>query len=139
MRFSFLLTLFFLAVPAWAQEVAPTSADSLLALPTEWETYYVAFLRPPSGPAPALEPEAHRALMEAHIQYQLRLRESGQAVAAGGVAADSASSLIGITLLRAGSLAEAEGWAQADPAVVAGHFDVEVRAWYVPAGRLPRH
>lgn len=138
MRCSLLLSLFFLTVPAWAQDVAPAPADSVLALPTEWETYYVAFLRPPLAPPQEREPEALRALMGAHIQYQLRLQESGRAVAAGGVAADSTASLIGITLLCAGSLEEAEGWARADPAVVAGHFDVEVRTWYVPAGRLPR-
>ena len=120
--------------PVLAQDAE--GMDSTLALPAEWETYYVAFLRP--GPDMTQTPEEVRAIMDAHIQYQLRLQESGKAVVAGGFAPDSTSNLIGITLLRAASEEQAEEWAQADPAVEAGRFAVDVRTWYVPAGLLPK-
>lgn len=120
-----------------AQDPAPASEDSTLALPTAWDTVYLVLLSPGPTASAARAPEALQALMQAHIQYQLRLQQRGQAIAAGGLAPDSASSLIGLTILRAASPEEALRLAQADPAVAAGHFAAAVRAWYVPAGQLP--
>lgn len=139
MRTAALILLFLgMCSPALAQKSnQASSADSTLALPTEWETYYVAFLhRSPDTTAAETTPEALRPLMNKHIQYQLQLQADGRAVAAGGVAQDTSASLVGMTLLRAASQEEAERWARDDPVVKAGHFQVEVRAWYVPAGRL---
>jgi len=122
------------ATPVVAQDNDPVPVDSALALPTEWETYYLAFLRP--GPNRDLGQEALGELMNRHIQYQLRLQDSGRAVAAGGIAPEASSDLVGITMLHASSLEEARRWAANDPAVLAEYFAVEVRTWYVPAGRV---
>lgn len=119
---------------ARAQEQPP--ADASVALPTEWSTYYVVLLR--EGPAYADERPADslQALMSRHIQYQLRLQQSGQALAGGGFG-EAQDGVIGLTLLRAASLEEAARLARADPAVAAGRLSAVVYAWYVPAGRLP--
>lgn len=136
------IVLAFGIAPAAAQEPRPIPADSVLALPTAWETYYVVLLRAAPDASAARDPEAVQTLLNAHIQYQLRLQAEGRAVAAGGFApdtsaADASVALVGLTLLRAGSQEEADAWARADPAVAAGYFRVDVRAWYVPAGKLP--
>lgn len=73
--------------------------------------------------------------MSRHIDYQLRLQQSEQALAGGGFG-QVKSAVIGMTMLRADSLDEAERLAQADPAVAA-EYSAVVREWYVPAGRLP--
>lgn len=129
----FVLIALLVPLPALGQD-GVAAQDSALALPTDWETYYVALLRP--GTDATHSEEQLREIMNAHIQYQLRLQKSGKAVVAGGFAPDTTSNLVGITLLRADSQEEAEEWAQADPAVKAGRFAVDVRTWYVPAGRL---
>jgi uncharacterized protein YciI len=134
MRIRLIVLLILASTPAVAQDAESIAADSVLALPSEWETYYLAFLRP--GPSRDLSEEALGDLMNRHIQYQLRLQADGRAVAAGGIAPEPPSDLIGVTMLRAPSLEDARRWAGDDPAVAAGHFTVEVRTWYVPAGRV---
>ena len=71
-----------------------------LPLPQKWDTVYVWFLvtNPEYSPSSG---EAERALTSAHIQYQLRLQESGQAIAAGGLGEGPVESVIGMTILRA--------------------------------------
>lgn len=119
---------------AWAQESPP--ADSTAALPTEWSTYYVVLLTEGPASAERWPSDSLQALMGRHIQYQLRLQRSGQAVAGGGFGGD-ADGAVGMTLLRAESREEAERLAASDPAVEAGRFSAAVYTWYVPAGRLP--
>lgn len=118
---------------ARAQDVA---ADSSLALPSEWSTYYVVLVKPGPVGADTRPADSLNALMSRHIQYQLRLQASGRAIAAGGFGGITAG-MTGMTLLRAESREEAVHVAEGDPAVAAGHFAVEVAEWYVPAGRLP--
>ncbi len=129
-----LAALIFFPTEARAQE--EPAADSAIPLPTEWDTYYVVLLK--EGPAygAKLSTDSLRSLMNRHIQYQLRLQKSGDAVAGGGFGG-AKDGVIGMTLLRAASLDEAERLAGADPAVEAGRFSAVVYEWYVPGGRLP--
>ena len=54
-----------------------------------------------------------------------------------GLGEGPGESIIGLTIVRADSLAEAQAIADADPAVKASRVDGSVREWRVPAGRLP--
>lgn len=107
-----------------------------LPLPQEWETHYVWFLVANPEHVPGT-PDEEKALTARHIQYQLHLQESGKAIVGGGLGPGWEKSLIGVTILRADSLAEAQAIADADPATAAGRFQAQVREWWVPAGRLP--
>lgn len=111
-------------------------ADSALPLPTEWSTYYVVLLKEGPTRPEDLARDSLRALMNSHIQYQLRLLQSGQALAGGGFRW-GLEDVLGMTILRADSLEEAQRLAEADPAVAAGRFAAVVYEWYVPAGTLP--
>ncbi len=122
-----------LSLPARAQTPPPATT---IALPTQWSTFYVVLLTHGPGYDAEQPAEDVRALMQRHIQYQLRLQQHGRAVAGGGFG-QAREGLVGMTLLRAGSLEEAERLARADPAVEAGRLAAEVFAWYVPAGRIP--
>jgi uncharacterized protein YciI len=117
----------FVSVDCGAQE---------LPIPDEWDTHYAWFLvaNPDYVPAP---PDEEKALTSAHIQFQLRLQETGQAIVAGGLGEGPDESIGGLTILRAESLAEAQAIAGDDPAVRAGRLVSWVREWWVPAGRLP--
>ncbi|MEW8978350.1 MAG: YciI family protein [Symbiobacterium sp.] len=69
-------------------------------------------------------------LMAAHYEHLGRLQARGQLVLCGPFADKSG----GMTIIRAGSLAEAEAVAQADPLVTSGAEDWEVRPWVITGG-----
>ncbi|RUO19973.1 hypothetical protein CWE08_08635 [Aliidiomarina iranensis] len=106
-----------------------------IELPTEWDSYYVVLVKQGPNFAELQGSEGLRALMFAHIQYQLGLQKDGIALSAGGFA-EAKEGIAGLTILRASSLEEAEQIAHADPAVKAGRFAVVVYQWYVPGGSL---
>ena len=106
-----------------------------LPIPEEWDTYFAWFLVANPDYVPA-SPEVERALTADHIQYQLRLQEADQSIVAGGLGKGPDESIVGLTILRAESLAEAQTIAGDDPAVRAGRLVSWVREWWVPAGRL---
>ena len=106
-----------------------------LPIPTEWSTHY-AWLLVANPDYEARPDSVERSLTAAHIQYQLGLQRDGQAIAAGGLAPRDGDPVIGLTILRASSLEEAQALADADPAVRAGRIIARVREWWVPAGRL---
>jgi uncharacterized protein YciI len=124
-----------LALIAWAA-VPAAAGDGDLPLPDAWSTHYAWFLLANPAYCPGSK-EAEAAITAAHIQYQLRLQAEGCAIAAGGLGPGPDGSIVGLTLLRASSLEEARAMAEADPAVRAGRLRAHVRAWWVPAERLP--
>lgn len=132
-----ILTCLLLTTTIWLSSFASQAASEPTPVepPTEWDTYYVVMLK--EGPEFAAERSAEslQALMNDHIQYQLRLQESGQALASGGFG-QVKEGMVGLTLLAVGSQAEAERIAKDDPAVADGRFAAIVHEWYVPAGRL---
>ena len=82
--------------------------------------------------------EQVRQVVDAHLQYELRLQRDGIAVAGGPFAeGDAHADLVGMTVLRVKDLATAQSIAMDDPAVIAGRMSVTVREWRLPAGRLP--
>ena len=100
----------------------------------ELSTFYTCLLR--KGPSwtaeetPGLDPLQARHI--AHIRW---LGASGATVAAGPV--DDNSDILGFSIFRTATLDEARALAEADPAVCAGRFVVELHPWMVPAGTLP--
>jgi uncharacterized protein YciI len=90
---------------------------------------YVAFLR--RGPAwSAEDSEANRKLGDGHMANIQRLAAEGTLVLAGPfVDSEGAGDLAGIFVLAVDSLAAARAAIESDPAVKAGRFTVELRAW----------
>ncbi len=128
---------FLMVVGALLAGFAPVDGGAQdLPIPEEWETCYAWFLVANPDYVPASQ-EEERTLTSAHIQYQLRLQEADQAIVAGGLGKGPDESIVGLTILRAESLAEAQAIAGDDPAVRAGRLVSWVREWWVPAGRLP--
>lgn len=123
-------------LPLLVLPAATGAAAADLPLPEAWDTVYVLLLvaNPDHEPGDA----GHEAAVTRdHVQYQLRLQHEGRAVAAGGFGDGDREDMVGMTILKAASLAEARELAAADPAVEDGRFLARVNAWWVPAGRLP--
>jgi uncharacterized protein len=100
----------------------------------ELSTYYVCLLL--KAPAWSAEetPELEE-LQSQHLAYTLQLMTSGATVAAGPVT--DGGEIRGFSIFRTSTLAAARTLAEADPAVRAGRFVVELHPWMVPTGRLP--
>ena len=119
--------------PAATARPAPRSTLDLSAIdfepPPGMRFYYVAFLR--RGPAwSAEDSEANRKLGEGHMANIERLAAAGTLVLAGPfLDSEGAGDLAGIFVLAVDSLAAARAAIESDPAVKAGRFTVELRAW----------
>ncbi len=98
----------------------------------EFDRFTIALLilRPD---APRLDDEAADALQDAHMAHLADLHEAGHLLAAGPLLGDErfrGLSILDVDAERARALEEA------DPAVRAGRFSVEVLTWMVPAGAM---
>jgi uncharacterized protein YciI len=100
-----------------------------LPIPDHWQVVYLWLLYRTGKPV-------DMEIMSQHLQYQLRLQASGQALGSGGVSGVERGDLATLTLLHAGSQDEAEAIANADPLVQIGEFRSVVLTWYLPAGKL---
>ena len=100
----------------------------------ELSTYYICLLL--KGPKWTAEetPELNE-LQARHMAHIRSLLASGAKIAAGPV--DDASNIRGFSIFRTATLAEAQVLAEADPAVQAGRFTVELHLWRTPTGTLP--
>jgi len=72
-------------------------------------------------------PERAKVFTE-HVAYFTSLIDSGKAVIGGPLADES--EILGLYVLRAKDATEARSWADADPAVKAGHFSAEMHPWW---------
>ena len=82
--------------------------------------------------APQLDEDAANALQDAHMAHLADLHEAGHLLAAGPL---SHERLRGLTILTV-KPERARELKEADPAVRAGRFSVELIPWLVPAGAL---
>jgi uncharacterized protein YciI len=82
--------------------------------------------------APELDEDAATALQDAHLAHLAELHEAGDLLAAGPL---SDERLRGLLLLSVDP-ERAHELAEADPAVRAGRFSVQLIPWMVPAGAL---
>ncbi len=100
----------------------------------ELDTYYICLLR--KGPKWTAEETPELAeLQRQHMAHTQHKVSSGAAIAAGPISDES--DIRGFSIFRTATLAEAQALAEADPAVRAGRFIVELHAWRVPKGYLP--
>jgi uncharacterized protein YciI len=91
-----------------------------LAEAEAWVRYVIMLIRRPGTPRP-LE------LVRAHVAHLQRLEAAGKFVLAGPFDDDSG----GMAIIRAESTQEAEALAAADPFVLAGAYDFQVRKWHL--------
>ncbi|MGO8882108.1 MAG: YciI family protein [Streptosporangiaceae bacterium] len=85
--------------------------------------------------APLLSAEEEAALQDAHLNHLATLHEAGQLAAAGPLQGGPGSGYRGLSILTV-PVEQATALAQADPAVIAGRFSVQVMPWMVPAGAV---
>ncbi len=94
----------------------------------------VLLRRNPDGPQ--LSEADASALQDAHLAHLASLHEAGQLLAAGPLAfTDPDEPLCGLSILGL-PVAEARALKEADPAVQAGVFTLQVLPWRVPGGAL---
>jgi uncharacterized protein YciI len=105
-----------------------------LPMPEAFDTYYLALYEKGPKHTAEMTPEVQELLVR-HIQYQLRLKADGKALASGPLEAGN-DPWLGIAILRAASLEEARKIADADPGVQSGRMAAKVYPWNVPAGQL---
>jgi len=82
--------------------------------------------------APDLDDAAATALQNAHMAHLAGLHDSGALVAAGPL---THGRFRGLSILRVDA-DDARRLTEADPAVVAGRFDVVVMPWRLPSGAM---
>ncbi len=119
--------------PPAAAPAAPRAPLDLKAItdkpPPGMRFYYLAFLRRGPNWSPERS-EANRKLGEGHMANMERLAAEGTLVLAGPfMDSEGAGDLAGIFVLAVDSLAAAEAAVGSDPAIKAGRFSVELRAW----------
>jgi uncharacterized protein YciI len=120
------LSLFAFAGPVFAQAPAQSSANSA-------QSFFVLLNRPAN--APQLSKEAGEKLQEEHMANIGRMFAEHKLVIAGPFLDDTA--LRGIFVLQAESAAQAQAWAESDPAVKAGRLAPEVHGpWLIDASAI---
>lgn len=100
-----------------------------------FDEFTVVLLRRNPG-GPQLSEADAAALQDAHLAHLAGLHEAGHLLAAGPLACtDPDEPLCGLSILRLPA-EEARAVKEADPAVRAGMFTLQVLPWRVPAGAL---
>ena len=114
-------------MPAWADYKSEAKQRGALAL----ELYVVRS-------TPAKTPEALRAVLPDHLEYQAKQEAAGNLVFAGPVSDPTGEAMQGegMIIYRAASLEEARGLADADPMHQTGTRTYDLRRWLVNEGSL---
>jgi uncharacterized protein YciI len=101
----------------------------------EFDQFTIALLvRRPD--APKVDRETETAMQEAHMAHLADLHEAGYLLAAGPLAfGDPSSELRGLSILNV-EPERARELKEADPAVKAGLYRIEVLPWVVPKGAI---
>jgi len=120
-RVLLIFTLIALAVPALAPAQSPASANP--------PQYFLVLLNRPAR-APQLSKEAGAKLQEEHMANIRKMAAEHKLLIAGPFMDDTA--LRGIFVLQAESMAQAQAWADSDPAVKAGRLAPELHGpWMI--------
>jgi hypothetical protein len=94
--------------------------------------HYTAVLLVKRTDAPELSPQEADALQDAHMAHLADLHDAGHLLAAGPLLHDH---FRGLSILRV-DVDQALRLKQADPAVIAGRFEVIAIPWMVPHGAV---
>jgi uncharacterized protein YciI len=121
--------LFPLALAAWAGAAQASEPAAESAVP---EPYFVVFLRPAPDRKPLAQGDRER-IQTAHMANIRKMADDGILVAAGPMD-DQPTTISGIFVFKAGSLAEARRIAALDPTVAEGRNAVDVHRWMGPKG-----
>jgi len=109
------------------QTSAPLFAQEKPAPAFKMVEFHMALLK--RGPQWTDKKTPERAeILAQHLAYVISLLESGKTVIGGPLTDDG--EIRGLYVLRAKSAGEAREWADADPALKAGHFSVEMHPWW---------
>ncbi len=101
----------------------------------EMTTYYFGRLvKGDKWTAEGAEAPERQELQKRHLGHLASMHKLGRLVIAGPLLDDG--TIRGLVVYKASSLEEARGWAQADPAVVAGRLRIEMHPWMVQKGIL---
>jgi uncharacterized protein YciI len=126
MKIRTLLAVLVLGTTALGQPAGPAGA------PGRAEGYFLVLLRraPDWKPLPPAEQDR---LQASHMENMRRMADAGTMVAAGPMA-DNPTTISGIFVFRAASLAEAQRIADQDPTIIARRNRAEVYHWRGPPG-----
>jgi uncharacterized protein YciI len=123
-RLSALFALLSVFVPVAAQQASPQQQQ------TEPQhkllQFQMALLKRGPNPTPANWETS--TLRKQHIAYVQSLITSDKAMIAGRILDDE--NLRGVLIFRTKSADEARAWVMADPAIAAGHYEVEMHPWW---------
>jgi len=115
------------------QTAAPNSASAMppgYQIPKNMTTYYLAlYVRGPKFMA--TDSPEHQALTKRHLSYIRRMIEEKKYMIAGPLVDDGPH--LGIAIVAAPNADEAKRIANGDPAIVAGHMAIEMRAALLPS------
>ena len=103
--------------------------------PAEFDSYELVLLRRSAG-QPEVDDATGDLIQAQHLGHFANMREAGYMKVAGPLREQADEDLRGICLYQVGSVEEARGLAESDPAVRAGHLEVEVMRWYTAKGAL---
>jgi hypothetical protein len=84
---------------------------------------------------PKLDKATDDTVQDAHLAYLASLHGDGRLLAAGPVRGGPGNPIAGICILRC-EVEEARSLLEADPAVRAGLYRVDVVSWFVPEGTI---
>ena len=120
-------------------EPVPGSPGRPPGVPEAFDVRTVVVLRRGENP-PQLDDEASTALHHAHLAHLADLGRRGIIAANGPLLDQSDPTMRGLSVYTVPP-EEARGYAEADPAVQAGRFHVDVARWAVSAGLVafPEH
>ena len=115
------------ATTARAQRT-PAPGGPALDIPRNMTQYFVVFLVKAPG---RTDTELPADLLRRHLAYMRAMIEQKRYVVAGPFLDND--KLVGMAIVTAGSLEEAQGIATSDPTVMEGHFVVEVHPVNLPS------
>ena len=103
--------------------------------PSEFDVYELVLLRR-APEAPSIDDDTAESLQRQHLGHLSAMRDARHLKAAGPLDDQPDQSWRGLCFYQVGSLDEARDLAEADPAVRAGRFVVDVMHWYTRKGAV---
>jgi uncharacterized protein len=112
------------------EETSPTEKPRMKNIPRDIEPYFIAFLL--KGPRwNDTEGAEAASLLPRHLAFIREQVQAGRYLLAGPITDDG--QLVGISIIAAGTAAEALAIAEADPGVQAGRLRVEIHPAFLPS------